>query len=577
MTTLSVVARDLGARGSRAAVASADPAGPLPDAAAQLLRGVDGWWRARATAAGLDGRWLDVAQAVEAAVPVVLLDSGPAEALDRALSAEAVGAAYASRLTAQVRARHGRHYTPAALASELWAMTRRALGHPKGARPLPGLVRDPACGAGALLLPPLREHVTASSRTDPQVALAGLPRLVEGVDADPAAVWLASVLLASELLPLLAAVPVRRRRALPALAQLGDGLSRVPPAAARAVLMNPPYGRVRLSDEDRRRWAGVLYGHANLYALFLAAGLEGLDEQGVLAAVVPTSFTSGLYFSNLRATLASRAPLREAAFVSDRNGVFDGVLQETCLAVFARRKPRKTSITSLSATTDRVARVASPRGAAPWLLPRRSDDAAVAAAAATMTQRLVDVGYRCSTGPLVWNRRQDDLHIRPASDRVPVLWAADLDGGRLHRDPARDRLRYLQLRGADAHVLVMTQPAVLVQRTTSPEQLRRLVATELAPGDLEDWGGRIVVENHVNVLRPTVETPILTRATLARVLATRTLDQVLRCLSGSVAVSAYELESLPMPDVEVLRNWNDLAGAALEAAVAAAYRPGGAA
>lgn len=64
--------------------------------------------------------------------------------------------------------------------------------------------------------------------------------------------------------------------------------------------MNPPYGRVRLDPEERQRFAHVLYGHANLYTLFMAAGLDQLGPDGVLGALVPTSFTTGLYYSNLR-------------------------------------------------------------------------------------------------------------------------------------------------------------------------------------------------------------------------------------------------------------------------------------
>lgn len=45
----------------------------------------------------------------------------------------------------------------------------------------------------------------------------------------------------------------------------------------------------------------------------------------------------------------------------------------------------------------------------------------------------------------------------------------------------------------------------------------------------------------------------------------------MRCLSGSVAVSAYELESLPLPSAKVLRDWNTLTGTALEAAVASGH------
>jgi adenine-specific DNA-methyltransferase len=122
--------------------------------------------------------------------------------------------------------------------------------------------------------------------------------------------------------------------------------------------------------------------------------------------------------------------------------------------------------------------------------------------------------------------------------------------------------------------MLLEEPAVLVQRTTSPEQQRRLVCVDLTPEKLQEWGGRIVAENHVNVLRP--EQPArspLNRSALSALLSTRTIDRLLRCISGSVAVSAYELESLPLPDLNTLRNWNNLRGDDLEQAVAATYQP----
>jgi adenine-specific DNA-methyltransferase len=155
---------------------------------------------------------------------------------------------------------------------------------------------------------------------------------------------------------------------------------------------------------------------------------------------------------------------------------------------------------------------------------------------------------------------------------VPILWAADIDGGTLHRDKIRDGMRYMKLRDGDEPVLVLKQPAVLVQRTTAPEQVRRLVVADLSPEALQDWGGHLVVENHVNVLRPTTEQPLLKRETLAAVLSTDSLDRVTRSLAGSVAVSAYELESLPFPDTRTLSRWNSLSGADLAQAVASAYR-----
>lgn len=567
------VARDLGARGSRAAVGDSDPALAASPAAAAVLAAVPGWWEARARAVGLEGRWLDVFHAVDAPRPEQLVES-TTHAEQPSWSASELGGAYVAALAPEVRARHGRHYTPSDLADHLWTMARGSLEHRRPARRLSGLVRDPACGAGALLLPALREHLRALVRADARVVLAGLPNVIEGVDADPAAVWIASVVLAAEALPVLAAVPAARRRPLPALARVGDGLASAP-ASARLVLMNPPYGRVRLTPDDRVRFASILYGHANLYGLFLGAALESLDDAGVLAALVPTSFTAGRYFSSLRQEISRVAPLRDATFVAARGGVFAGVLQETCLAVFTKRKARRTTIASINGHVSDVARVKSPRGSAPWLLPRRADDAHIAAAALTMPLTLSAAGWRASTGPLVWNRRRDDLSSHPGARRFRVVWAADFDNGLLNCDRARDALRYLRVRDdADEAVMTLTTPAVLVQRTTASEQRRRVVVTKLTRDHLAMWGGAVVVENHVNVLRPrTPKTrPLLSESTLAAVLTTKTIDQLARCISGSVALSAYELESLPLPHADVLAAWETLEGPRLERAVADAYR-----
>ncbi len=574
--------RPLGSRGSRVEVSDSRPA-ELTAAATSVLAAVPAWWRAQAAAAGLSRQWLNVEDAVQAPIPVAVSPDAAltAQAVTArpeswgSLTPEQVGAAYVEALTPATRSRHGRHYTPPVLAAHLWSLTRKSLDLSPANQRLSGLVLDPACGAGALLLPALREHLRASYAVDPALTLAGLPNLLEGVDTDPAAVWVANVVLAAEMLPTLARVPENLRRPLPALARVGDGLAPTE-GRARVVIMNPPYGRVRLSDVERERYAHVLYGHANLYGLFMAAGVAALDNEGVLAALVPTSFTSGRYFSNLRAHLGREAAMSAVTFVEDRSGVFTSVLQETCLATFERKKRRKTRITSLGSAETTIASVKVQKTSEPWVLPRRSDDAAVAAAASVMTESLGSLGYKASTGPLVWNRRSEDLYATWDSERSHVIWAADLDGGTLHQDAARDSMRYLALtKPSDGKVMVLDQPAVLVQRTTAPEQSRRIIAAHLSQEALAARHGRVTVENHVNVLRPSGSDPALTLEAMTRLLATRTLDQVIRCISGSVAVSAYELESLPLPDREVVRAWNDLEGAALEAAVAAAYRPGG--
>jgi adenine-specific DNA-methyltransferase len=68
--------------------------------------------------------------------------------------------------------------------------------------------------------------------------------------------------------------------------------------------------------------------------------------------------------------------------------------------------------------------------------------------------------------------------------------------------------------------------------------------------------------------------PAVSAESLIRLFSTVTIDRVLRCLTGSVAVSAYELESLPLPDAGVLDRWAQLDGEDLSRAISSAYRPG---
>jgi adenine-specific DNA-methyltransferase len=54
-------------------------------------------------------------------------------------------------------------------------------------------------------------------------------------------------------------------------------------------------------------------------------------------------------------------------------------------------------------------------------------------------------------------------------------------------------------------------------------------------------------------VRPIASSPIVSPRTLAAFLNSTAADSVFRCLSGSVAVSAYELEALPLPPASCLR------------------------
>ncbi len=119
------------------------------------------------------------------------------------------------------------------------------------------------------------------------------------------------------------------------------------------------------------------------------------------------------------------------------------------------------------------------------------------------------------------------------------------DGGFTFSATKRNHVPWIQIEDGQGFLLVR-EPCILIQRTTSKEQERRLIAAVM-PADFIATHGGAVVENHLNMARPVAPSSILP-GTLCALLNSRAADKAYRCISGSVAVSAYELEALPLPD-----------------------------
>jgi adenine-specific DNA-methyltransferase len=378
------------------------------------------------------------------------------------------------------------------------------------------------------------------------------------------------------------------RRSVPNLVDTRDSLELRSDDAERfdLVIGNPPYGRVTLPPMRRQRFAKSVYGHANLYAVFTDAALHWVRHGGVISYVTPTSMLSGLYYRALRTLLAVEAPPLAVSFVSKRNGVFADVLQETMLATYRKGGvpvAGRAGFVDVSKDDKVLIRKAGSLTLptvphSPWLLPRSANQASLAKRLRSMPHRLADYGYGVSTGPLVWNRYKEQFQTKEAADAFPVIWAESItsDCRFVWRSQRRNHAPWFAARRPKDDWLIVTQPCVLLQRTTAKEQLRRLVAAELPENLIRRHQG-VVVENHLNMVRAVESNPRVPTAVIAALLSSAAVDDAFRCINGSVAVSAFEIEELPLPAPSVLAGLAHLIAAGaptakVEAAIAAAYR-----
>jgi adenine-specific DNA-methyltransferase len=478
----------------------------------------------------------------------------------------AITCVYPVLLEPQQRSELGAFHTPPSLTRRLFDMAEEAGLDWRVAR-----VLDPASGGGAFLLEAAVRLRRYLQPCEPAFALAQIEARLRGMEIDPHAAALSQVALEILLSDLIGAAG----RQLRPLVKVCDALEEPPMACFDLVIGNPPYGRVALSPQQRQRFARSLYGHANLYGIFTDLALRWAQPAGIIAFLTPTSVLGGQYYAALRRLLVTEAPPSAINFVDARRGVFEDVLQETMLAIYHRRTVPQTILTesdtgpvqvhylSLDAdgetTLTKNGTIMLPTDpTAPWIAPREPADASLVAKLATMPTRLADWGYKVSTGPLVWNRFKTQMREHAGADTRPIIWAEAVtaDGRFVLRADKRNHTPHLAITKADEW-LIVTVPCVLIQRTTAKEQARRLIAAEL-PADVVEKNRGVVVENHLNMVVANSKPPRVSAAAVAAVLNSMAADRAFRSISGSVAVSAFELEALPLPSVEAIQEIEEL-------------------
>ena len=455
-----------------------------------------------------------------------------------------IGSIYTVMLPETMRSDMGAYYTPPPMVNRLLDLSEQA-----GTDFAICTAIDPACGGGAFLAPVALRMWKYTTKPAAGDALQDIAARLRGIELDPFAAWITQVLLEASLLPLCVKAGTR----FPQVITVGDALQHDQMGKFSLVIGNPPYGRVKLTEAMRTKYARSLYGHANLYGLFTDLALRLVEQNGVIAYLTPTSFLGGQYFKALRKILTDDATPAAFDFIADRDGVFDDVLQETILVTYQVAKSKKAAAVSLivpkgieQAAIESIGKIRVPTDGGPWIIPRAVKDSTYVRVLSKMPARLADFGYQVSTGQLVWNRHKPQLRQAKVNGELPIIWAESVTpAGFSFSAERRNHAPYIELQ-AQPH-LVTDKSCVLLQRTTAKEQDRRLLSAVIPQGFIDANGG-VVVENHLNIIYADRRGEV-SPAAISAILNSEAADRAFRCISGSVAVSAYELEALPLPTI----------------------------
>ena len=167
-----------------------------------------------------------------------------------------------------------------------------------------------------------------------------------------------------------------------------------------------------------------------------------------------------------------------------------------------------------------------------------------------MPTRILDLGYKISTGQLVWNRHKSQLMSMKVKNSLPLIWAESItSNGFSFSSERKNHVPYILIDSNQSH-LITNKTCVLLQGTTVKEQKRRLISTVLPQSFLDAHHGvGVVIENHINIISSTDDKNLkfISPETISILLNPSAVDRAFRGISGSVAVSAYELNALPLP------------------------------
>jgi len=342
-------------------------------------------------------------------------------------------------------------------------------------------------------------------------------------------------------------------------AQQTAGLSSHRTTATHAIL-NPPYGKLSSSSNERALAERLGAPVPNLYAAFMLGASALLKAGGEMVAITPRSFCNGPYFKRFRRALLSQNGLSSIRVFESRMCAFadQDVLQENAITHLVRGRQAQPEMVRVQVgdpggpVTERAVppeEVVFPGDRDVVIHVAESEDAANAAALMhELPATLETIGVDASTGPVVDFRARRWLRADHRPGSVPLLYPSSVGTGSVCWPGSGNKPLAIEDVGATASLLTPRGNYVLVKRFSSKEERRRIVAGPLLADALPECP-RFGIENHLNYLhskgRPLGRQ--LARG-LAAFLNHELVDVYFRSFSGHTQVNATDLRRLRIPD-----------------------------
>lgn len=328
------------------------------------------------------------------------------------------------------------------------------------------------------------------------------------------------------------------------------------------VISNPPYKKLSIGSTESVTMKSIVKGQPNIYALFVAMSLHLLKENGEMIFITPKSFCSGAYFDLFRKYLFDNADITNIHLFTNRSRTFlsEEVLQETIIYRIEKSK-NVNRIVEITASVDTnfeilhrinvshsdMLRISNDKSN--FYLLKSEEEYNILRLINTFSCTFDSLNYKFRTGPVVDFRLKEYIQNSTNSD-YPLLWPSHINFTGFVNFPNIDRNdQYIR---HNKSYLISNVPMIIIKRFSSMDESRRLYPNIYIP--LEGYS-LIGVENHLNYLSSTSKKEISVEELygIYCILNTTIYDKYYRILNGNTQVNVYELNNVPIPDIEHIR------------------------
>jgi len=328
------------------------------------------------------------------------------------------------------------------------------------------------------------------------------------------------------------------------------------------VIANPPYIKLPKLAPEAMAMQDVCYGAPNLYFLFAEMSAFNLMENGEMVYIVPRSWTSGAYFKKFRNKFFKEVVLENIHLFESRDRVFEieSVLQETMIfkARKTSQKPETVRITTTKTSSDFEDRTVYQ---APYetvingeenyvYLVTNEMEAGVLQKMNGWKNTLPKIGLKMKTGLTVDFRNRDALCDSAENGAVPLFYAQHIQEGKVVFPIGKEN-EFLST--SQTGLLQKNTNYLFVKRFTAKEEHRRLQCGVYLAKKNPEYN-RISTQNKINFITGIRELSECTVYGLYVLFNSTFYDIYYRILNGSTQVNSTEVNSMPVPSIDVIES-----------------------